>query len=130
MIDPPITYPDGGMADRVDLFPILNTHLHRGDSTVLCEAGHLLAQLMSNIKYGPTGIRECYGRGDPFHHWPGTSRVNGEPIYLMGGDDPKPPHTLRRVTLIEITGKAEAHVWKCRSSTASTTAPRTRPGPQ
>lgn len=111
VFDPPITNADGETADRVDLMPILNTHLHRGDSTVLCEAGHLLQQLMSNIDMNQPVFRDA--TGDETHFTMGQEHplADGQPIYLLGGDDPdEQPHSLRRITLLEVTGRAVAHV--------------------
>jgi hypothetical protein len=113
VFDPPIAYPDGQAADRVDLFPILATNMHRGDSTVICTAGDVLQVAMRNcIDLNQPAFRDATGQETQFTlAWPGTGLLlGGDQAYLLGGDDPQQPFTLRRVTQLEIKGRAEAHV--------------------
>ncbi|MCV7442031.1 restriction endonuclease [Mycobacterium paraense] len=111
VIDPPITYPDGQVADRVDLFPILGTYLHRADSAVVCSAGDVLQQTMRNLDMNQPAVRDATGDETAFTIGSDDDPlVNGEAVYLMGGDDPDPPRTLRRITKVLITGKLKAHV--------------------
>ncbi|OBI08551.1 hypothetical protein A5714_01905 [Mycobacterium sp. E2462] len=110
VFEPPITYADGVSADRVDLFPILHAYIHRGDSTVLCQAGELLAHIMSNINMDQPVFADATGEETHFTLDQEHPRANDEPVYLIGGDEAPVPQTLRRITLIEITGKVKAHV--------------------
>ena len=113
VFDPPITYADGEAADRVDLFPILATNMHRSDSTVICTVGDVLQVAMRNyIDLDQPAFRDATGEETQFTlAWPGNGLLlSGDQAYLLGGDDPEQPLSFRRVTQLEIKGKAEAHV--------------------
>jgi hypothetical protein len=65
---------------------------------------------MHNVDLSQPAFRDATGDETHFTMVDEAPHLDGEPLYLMGGDDPDEPHTLRRITRIEIVGKLAAHV--------------------
>ena len=109
VFDPPIEY-SGDVVDRMDAFPVLHTYLYRADRSVICTAGHVLHSRMQRIDLSQKAFADATGEETHFTMVDEGPHIDGESLYLMGGDDPEPPQTLRRITRIEVVGKLTAHV--------------------
>ena len=90
VFDPPIEYPDGDAVDRTDAVA-LDTPLYRADKTVIGAAGDLLQSTIRNANMNQPAFRDATGEETHFTIGEHDPQVEGESIYLMGGDDPDPP---------------------------------------
>jgi hypothetical protein len=106
-VDPPIGDPGLPVEVRPDIWASMA--VYRADSTPMWSVGQLVTHwVREKIDVSRVDLRDVEGKEKRFNLvQPGPVIINGGPIFLIGGDDPRPPKTLRHVTRFEIDGKLD-----------------------
>jgi hypothetical protein len=101
--DPPMEHPDG-LLDTIADVP-LNLNLHRADKTVIGAVGDLAQANLRGFKPDQPAAMKATGNETKFSITHDDPNADGQPVYLMDA-----AQILRRITRIEIAGKATVHV--------------------